>query len=112
MKEEIAQMENKPIHRLQYFVIISDKKKKNKFISLLNEQGGHEINVIYGKGSVNAGFWAQAFGIEVEEEKVFLSCILPEEKAAPLMQLLYEDYDFKKRNTGIAFSVSIEGLIF
>jgi len=105
-------MENKTVRRLQYFVIISDKKKKNKFLSLLSEQGGHEINVIYGKGSANASFWAQAFGLEVEEEKVFLSCVLPEEKAAPLMQLLYEEYDFKKRNTGIAFSIPIEGLIF
>ena len=105
-------MENKTVRRLQYFVIISDKKKKNKFITLLHEQGGHEIDVIYGKGSVSASVWAQALGFDVEEEKVVLSCILPEEKAAPLMQTLYEEYDFKKRNTGIAFSIPIEGLIF
>ena len=105
-------MENKTVRRLQYFVIIGDKKKKNKFISALSENGGHEINVIYGKGSVNAGVWAKALGFDVEIEKVYLSCILPEEKAAPLMQLFYEEYDFKKRNTGIAFSIPIEGLIF
>ncbi len=105
-------MEHKTNHRLQYFVLITDKKKKSKFISLLSENGGHEIEVIYGKGSVNAGVLAKAFGFDVEESKVILSCFMPSEQAATLIGALYEEFDFKKRNTGIAFSIPIEGLMF
>ncbi len=96
---------------LQYFVIICRQKHKNKFVKLLVEQGGHGINVIYGKGSAEAGFLAKAFGLETESPKAVISCLLPTERAQALIDDLCTEYDFEKANTGIAFSVPVGGLV-
>lgn len=105
-------MEDHKIKRLQYVVVIAEKKKKGKLMTLLGERGAHEVELIYGKGSAGVGFLAKAFGLDMEDERVYLSCLLPDACVAPLMQTLYEDFDFKKSNTGIAFSVPVEGLMF
>ena len=98
--------------KLQYFVIIVDQKHRKKITSLIMENGGHEVDIVYGKGSVNVGIIAEAFGLEVEENKVILSCLMKTENASILMKKLYDDYDFSKPNTGIAFSVPVDGLSF
>ncbi len=96
---------------LQYVVIICRQKHKNKFVKLLVERGGHGINVVYGKGSANAGFVAKAFGLETESPKAVISCLLPTERAQMLVDTLRIEYDFEKANTGIAFSVPVGGLV-
>lgn len=97
---------------LQYFVIIAEQKKKNKFLSLIGEYGAHGIQSVYAHGSPNISAFASAFGFEVEQNKVIISCLLKNDKAKELINVLYNDYNFKKPNTGIAFSVSVEGLVF
>lgn len=105
-------MDSKIINRLHYFVIIAGQKQKNKFITLLSEHGGHIVDVVYGKGSADTGLWASTFGFEVEEGKALLSCLIPVDKSADLIKVLYNDYGFKKPNTGVAFAVPVEGLAF
>ncbi len=95
---------------LQYFVLICNKKKKKKFMELLATHGGVCIDTMYGKGSAKAGAFAKALGFETEEHKVVISCLIPTQKARELTEILRTDYDFKSKNTGIAFSISLGGL--
>ncbi len=95
---------------LQYYVLICDKKKKKKFTELVASFGGVCIDTMYGRGSVKAGVFAKALGLETEENKVVISCLLPTLKAEVLTEVLSNDYDFKSKNTGIAFSIPLDGL--
>lgn len=97
---------------LQYFVIIAEQKKKNKFLALLNEHGARGIETVYGHGSMSPSAIAAAFGFEAEQGKVLISCLLKSESARELIDILYHDYNFSKPNTGIAFGISVEGLSF
>lgn len=99
-------------NRLQYFVIIAEQKKKNKFLSLLGEYGAHGIQIVYGHGSMSPSALAAAFGFEAEQSKVLISCLLKNDQVKSLIDVLYNDYNFKKPNTGIAFGIPVEGLAF
>lgn len=97
---------------LQYFVIIAAQKKKDKFVSLLNEYGARGIQTVYGHGSMSPSAIAAAFGFEAEQGKVLITCLVKSDNAQKLIDILYNDYDFSKPNTGIAFGISVEGLAF
>ena len=100
------------MNSLQYFVIIAEQKKKNKFLTLLCDHGAKGVEVVYGHGSMSPSAIAAAFGFEAEQGKVMISCLLKTEKARELLDILYNDYNFKKPNTGIAFGIPVEGLAF
>ena len=100
------------VHGLQYFVIIAEQKKKNKFLNLLGEFGARGIETVYAHGSMSPSAIAAAFGLEAEQGKVMLTCLLQNEKAKKLIDVLYNEYKFDKPNTGIAFSASVEGIAF
>lgn len=97
---------------LQYFVIIAEQKKKNKFLSLLADFGARGIETVYGHGSMSPSAIAAAFGFEAEQGKVLISCLLKNDAAERLIDVLYREYRFDKPNTGIAFGISVEGLAF
>ena len=105
-------MSDSQTNSLQYFIIIAEQKKKNKFLTLLNENGARMIQTVYGRGSMSPSAIAAAFGFEAEQGKVLISCLIKTETARELINVLYNDYNFKKPNTGIAFGVSVEGLSF
>ena len=97
---------------LQYFVVIAEQKKKDKFISLLSDYGAHGIESVYAHGSVGKSAFAAAFGFQVEQHKVLITGLIKKDNAEALLKVLYEDYNFKKPNTGIAFSIAVEGFAF
>lgn len=97
---------------LQYFVIIAEQKKKDKFLSLLSDHGARGIQTVYGHGSMSPSAIAAAFGFEAEQGKVLISCLVRSDNAKKLIHTLYNDYHFSKPNTGIAFGISVEGLAF
>ncbi|MBQ8402860.1 MAG: hypothetical protein IJX55_00350 [Clostridia bacterium] len=105
-------MSDAQIKGVQYFVIIAEQKKKSKFLSLLSEHGARGIETVYGHGSMSPSAIAAAFGFEAEQGKVIISCLLKNEKAKELIDILYREYEFDKPNTGIAFGISVEGLAF
>lgn len=105
-------MSDTPMNRLQYFVIIAKQKKKEKFLSLLSDYGASGIETVYGHGSISPSALAAAFGLDAEEGRVLISCLIKTEKAKELMDVLYKDYKFNKPNTGFAFCIPVEGLAF
>ena len=105
-------MSEKTINGLQYFVIIADQKKKNKFLTLLNEHEANAIETVYGHGSMNTSAIAAAFGFEIRQNRVLITCLIKTENAKKLIDILYNDYKFSQPNTGIAFGISVEGLGF
>ena len=105
-------MHEMPMSELQYFVIIAEQKKKNKFIALLADFGGRAIETVYGHGSMSPSAIAAAFGFDAEQGKVMISCLLKTERAKELIELLCKEYRFDKPNTGIAFGGPVEGLAF
>ena len=100
------------VNGLQYFVIIAEQKKKKTFLTLLDEYGARGIEIMYAHGSMSPSAVAAAFGFESEQKKVMLSCLLKNEKASQLLEVLYRDYKFNLPNTGIAFSIPVEGMAF
>lgn len=105
-------MSDTHVNALQYLVIIAEQKKKGKFLSLLGDHGARGIETVYGHGSMSPSAITAAFGFEAEQGKVLITCLVKTENAKELIDILYNDYDFKKPNTGIAFTVSVEGMAF
>ena len=97
---------------LQYFVIIADQKKKDKFLALLGEHGAHGIETVYGRGSMSPSALAAAFGFEAEQGKVLITCLVKTSDARELVDILRSDFKFDRPNTGIAFGIAVEGLGF
>ncbi len=105
-------MSNVSMSGVQYFVIIAEQKKKDKFLSLLDKFGARGIEIVYAHGSMSPSAIAEVFGFEAEKGKVMISCLMKTENAKELTSVLYNEYNFNKPNTGIAFSISVEGLAF
>lgn len=97
--------------RIQYLVLITDLKNKDKFLSLLDEFGGRAIDTIYGHSSVSASSLSRAFGFKVEKSKILITCLIASEKAQILIDELYNKHSFNKPNTGIAFTVPVDGIL-
>ncbi len=96
--------------KLQYYVLICDKKKKKKFLGLITDYGAVCVQTNYARGSAKAGALACALGFDVEEHKVVISGLIPTSKAEELTETLKTQYNFGGKNTGIAFSINVEGL--
>lgn len=105
-------MENQKIEKLQNLYIVAKPKLKDKLSKLLIDNGAHSISTIYGHGSVSKNILAQAFGLDAEQKKVILSCLIKEESAKTIIDILYSEYKFNKPNTGVAFTLPVEGLMF
>lgn len=95
---------------IDYFVVIAGRKKKDEMVALLTRSGARIIHTMYGKGSVNASLIKDAFGFTPEENKTVILCLLPSEASHALINTLNETYRFNQPNTGIAFTIPIEGL--
>ncbi len=98
--------------KLQYFVLICNPKKQDTYTALLKEHGARGVSAVYGHGSAAVGTLARAFGFEGVQGKILITCLLPNENAAEMIEILYREYNFDKPNTGIAYCVSVEGLMF
>ena len=99
------------LNQLKYLVIIAEKNNKEEFLSLLKEYGARSIETTYCHGSAPNSITA-AFGFASEQNKVQISCLTKHHSAEKLIDILYNKYNFNKPNTGIAFTIPIEGLSF
>ena len=98
--------------KLQYFVLICNPKQKGKFFELLSDYGVKNITTVSAHGSVPQGVLAKAFGLESTDKKLMLSALIPTETAKEIIDILYNEFKFNKPNTGIAYTIPVEGLLF
>jgi len=92
-------------------VVIAGRKLKPELMDALADAGGRLATIIYAKGSVRAGGrLMEAFGFVPEENKVFIQCLMTAEHATAALEMLTHKFHFDRPNTGIAFTIPVEGL--
>ncbi len=93
-----------------FLTVIAGRKQKIALLDALAEMGGRLVNVVYGRGTVDASYLKCILGMVPEEEKVVITCLLPGEKTDAVMEMLVNKFRFDKPNTGIAFTLAVEKL--
>jgi len=101
-----------PPNKLQYMVVIAGRNMKEQILSAMSEKGCHVINVFYGKGAVSADALMDAMGLVLEENKILITCLILNTKAEIIFDMLQKDFDFNKPNTGIAYLIPVEKLLY
>ena len=98
--------------KIAFLTIIAGRKQKDALLAALLGTGVHLINTTYAHGTVSAGILQSTLGLVPEKAKVVLTCVLPGEKSNAVFALLTEKFHFDKPNTGIAFTVPVDGISF
>lgn len=98
--------------KLMYMVVIARRNLKDQILSAMSEKGCHVINIVYGKGSVQAGYLADALGLVPEENKILITCLILNTKAESVFDMLTADFEFNNPNTGIAYTIPVDNLLY
>lgn len=93
-------------------VLISGRKEKDSLLTALSEQGAKVINTLYGRGSVKANYLMSMLGCVPEENKAVTTCLVSAQRLDEILDMLSDKFNFKSPNTGIAFTVPVNGLSF
>lgn len=93
-----------------YWMIIIGRNQKDALLSALLEEEAHLTNTIYGRGTVEASYLQNAFGLVPEEHKAMIMCVMPDSKTEAVKKMLIEKFRFNQPNTGIAFTIPIDYL--
>jgi len=99
-------------NKLQYMVVITGRNMKEQLLNAMSEKGCHVINVFYGKGAVSADALHDALGLVLEENKILITCLILNTKAEVIFDMLISEFDFNNPNTGIAYVIPVEKLLY
>ncbi len=111
-------MNNRALDSIVFLIVIAGRKQKDALLKEIAKIDCRVINTIYGKGTVckkgaaKANCFAEMMGFVVEENKVVITCVLPNEKVEALFSMLLNKFNFNRPNTGIAFTLPISGISF
>jgi hypothetical protein len=97
---------------IMHMVLIAGREQKDKLLKALTENGGHLINIYYGKGAVKASYLKDLLGLVPEENKILISWLSSCKEADAIFDMLVTDFDFNKPNTGIAYAIPVEKLTY
>ena len=97
---------------IEFFIIIAGRQMKDELLGAVTGAGGRLTHTIYGRGSVKASLLMDALGLVPEENKVIITTLISHDKSDALFETLTGEFDFNKPNTGIAFTIPIEGLSY
>jgi len=97
---------------IEFLVIIASLKRKEQIIALLHHHNAHMIKTIHAKGSIHANMARDIFGFIPDEKKVVATCLVNCETDEAIINAVNRDLDFAKVNTGIAFTIPVEGLLY
>lgn len=95
-----------------HLYIIADRKLKDQLIEELLNSGAALINFVYGHGYHESRNLFDVLGFSEERGKVIINCLIMREKTLAFMELLNEKYLFKTHNTGIAFTIPVEKIVY
>lgn len=99
-------------HSIEFLMLIAERKYKEELCTMLTRAGGRIISTIYAKGSVKANSLMEVLGFVVEEHKVLITSLISDEKADDVLKTLIKEFHFDNPNTGIAFTIPVEGLSY
>lgn len=91
-------------------ILIAGRKEKDKILSSLASHGAKAINTLYGRGSVKAGYITCIFGCVPEDSKVVITCIIKDTDVQGVFDMLENEFEFNSPNTGIAYTIKINGI--
>ena len=97
---------------IDFFVVIADRKKKKELMTLIADSGGKMVHTIYGRSSVSSSFFMEAFSFIPEEHKIVIVCLMRKSASDTAVETLIRKFRFDKPNTGIAFTIPVEGLSY
>jgi hypothetical protein len=100
------------VNEIVLLTVIVERKQKSELIGMLSEAGGQLITAIDGKGLVKAGYLREALGLVPEDNRVIVTCLLPNEESGPLLDTLGEKFGFGNNAASIAFTLPVEKLSF
>jgi len=98
--------------KLMNMVVIAGRNQKEAILSAMSEKGCHVINVLYGKGCADADFVMDALGLVHEENKILITCLILNNKAEVILDMLVSEFEFNKPNTGVAYTIPVEKLLY
>lgn len=99
-------------HDIDFLIIIADRKKRKELLGAMEEIEGRLVNSIYGKSSVKASTFMDVFGFAREENKIIITFLISNKKTDKALEILMKRFGFDKPNTGIAFTLPVDGLLF
>jgi len=105
-------MKNEEMNKIAFMVLITGRKQKDALLSVLLESGIHLTHTLYGKGTVEASYLQNMFGLIPEEKKVVITCLSTQVKIDAVLKQLVENFHFNEPNTGIAFTIPINRISF
>jgi len=100
------------VPHVYHMVIIAGRKLQDKLLDMITENGGHVINVFYGKGAVQSGYIMSMFGLVHEKNKVLITCLISESEVDDIFKILASDFHFENPHTGIAYTTPVVGLSY
>ena len=103
-------MSNEP--NIEFLVLIAARDEKEEFLTLLARAGARVINTVYGKGSAKVNSFMEALGIIPDDDKIMITCLITDKKSDTVFEILVKEFSFDKPNTGIAFTIPVEGLSY
>jgi len=105
-------MVNECADKIVFLTLIVGRKQKDAVLTALLGLGIHIIYTAYGKGTVKASYLQTTLGLIPEKHKAVITCVSTGTKADKVLQTLVEKFDLNKPNTGIAFTMPVDGLSF
>ena len=105
-------MPNEETGKIVFLTLITGRSQKDAILTALLEAGIHLINTSYGRGTVNAGYLQNTLGLIPDKHKAIITCVTTSAKADNVLTMLVETFNFTKPNTGIAFTMPVDGLSF
>ena len=100
------------VPNILHMVLIAGRKLQDKLLTMITENGGHIINVFYGKWYVKSGFLTDIFGLADDKPKVVITCLITDAEAEIVINTLATDFHFGEPHTGIAYTMPVERLSY
>lgn len=105
-------MNNNDRAKISYLVLIAGRRNKDALLAALSEYGAKVVNILYGKGSAGGGHLLNMFGFIPERHKAVITCLTSEAKAEEILAMLADKFDFNSPNTGIAFTIPVDKIVY